>query len=544
MMEGTEEQEMDNSQPLTPVRRLMQYAYCRRLAYLEWVQQEWDDNYYTEDGRFVHRRVDVEKESHDQQPTTSVYLTAPMEALATKLDLLELDNGEAIPVEYKRGKPHNNEPALTEKVQLCAQALILRENGWACRKGYIYYDRLRRRLEVPIDDDLVDLTRTLHREMRDSFRLEAIPRPLVNDSRCGGCSLNGICLPEEVNYLNRRAVVVRSLRAPLEERYPLHLTEPGSKVGVSGEELVVRCRSEEIGRARLCETSEIILHGNCQISSQALRVCAREEIGVSFYSFGNWFVANLQGLSSKNVELRRAQYQTAFDPQRSLQVAQSIVAAKIHNQTVFLRRNLPSLDGSLVKELQRLKLKAIKAKGRESLLGLEGLAAKIYFGSLGKAFTGRSDFNNRRRRPPTDPVNAVLSFCYAMLARECGVVLHKVGFDPFQGFYHQPRYGRQSLALDLMEEFRTLLADSVTLRLFNTKQLKDDDFLRMGIGLRLKQAAKKRVVASFEARMTSQLTHPHFGYKVSYRRCLQLQARLLGRFLLGEIPSYPGLVTR
>ena len=98
MMEDTEEQEMDNSQPLTPVRRLMQYVYCRRLAYLEWVQQEWDDNYYTEDGRFVHRRVDVERESHDQQPTTSVYLTGPMEGLATKLDLLDLDNGEAAPV--------------------------------------------------------------------------------------------------------------------------------------------------------------------------------------------------------------------------------------------------------------------------------------------------------------------------------------------------------------------------------------------------------------------------------------------------------------
>jgi len=535
---------MDNSQPLTPVRRLMQYVYCKRLAYLEWVQQEWDDNYFTEEGRYVHRRVDEEKDSHDAQPTRAVHLAAPDEGLVTKLDLLELEDGVAVPVEYKRGSPHNGEPALTEKVQLCAQALILKENGWRCDTGFIYYDKLKRRKEVRFDGDLINLTRELHHEMRKTFRTNRIPEPLLNDNRCGNCSLNAICLPEEVNYLNRRAVNVRALRIPLEERYPLHLTEPGTKVGISGEQFVVRCKGEEVGRTRLCETSEIVLHGNCQISSQALRVCAREDIGVSFFSFGNWFVASLQGMSSKNVELRRAQYQAAFDPSSSLRIARAFVAAKIHNQSVFLRRNSSEVAPSVQKELQRLKLKALKSENRERLLGLEGLAAKLYFGSLPAAFSSPAEFDGRRRRPPTDPVNAVLSFCYAMLARECATALHKVGFDPFQGFYHQPRYGRQSLALDIMEEFRPLLADSVTLRLFNTKQVKVDQFARSGMGVRMNQSAKKKVIAAFERRMTEQLTHPHFGYKVSYRRCIQLQARLLGRYLLGEVPEYPGLVTR
>ena len=153
-------------------------------------------------------------------------------------------------------------------------------------------------------------------------------------------------------------------------------------------------------------------------------------------------------------------------------------------------------------------------------------------------------FETRNRRPPADPINAVLSFCYSMLCKEATVALHQVGLDPFQGFLHQPRYGRPSLALDLMEEFRPLIADSATLRVFNERRLTRDDFFFAGIGCSLKRASKKTLIAAFEQRMSEELTHPVFGYKASYRRCLSLQARLLARYLTREIDQYPGLETR
>lgn len=532
-------------EPLTPVRMLTQYVYCPRLAYLEWVQKEWADNYYTEDGNLTHRRVDAYSESVEAPVTRSLQLTAPKEGLVTKLDVMEQRFGEGTPVEYKRGKTPRDGPRPSELTQLAAQAIALRENGWRCRVGYLYYSGSKERYEVPITDELLDTTRAQHRQMKEQFRSGEIPPPLVNDKRCGDCSLNGICLPEEVNYLRRASQEVRPLWALHEEGHPLHLTDHGSKVGISGEQFVVSKDGDTVGKARVIDTSQINLHGNTQITTQAVRVCARAGIPVLYFGFGNWFTASLVGLPHRNVALRQAQYRASFDPGRCLFISRCFITAKIANQRVLLRRNSSRLDPSVLQEMQRLRVRAAKATSLESLLGLEGLAARHYFGAFPQMFKSASpSFQGRNRRPPTDPVNAVLSFCYAMLTKEATVALHSIGLDPYQGFFHQGRYGRPSLALDLMEEFRPLVADSVTLTLFNTKQLSDADFYFSGQACSLKQKAKKTVIAGFERRMSEELTHPLFGYKASYRRTLTLQARLLGRHLVDELETYPGLETR
>jgi CRISPR-associated endonuclease Cas1 len=150
----------------------------------------------------------------------------------------------------------------------------------------------------------------------------------------------------------------------------------------------------------------------------------------------------------------------------------------------------------------------------------------------------------RNRRPPTDPVNAVLSFLYAMLVRTWTVALSAVGLDPYRGFYHQPRYGRPALALDMMEPFRPLLADSVALQLVNTGELKANSFVARAGAVNLKPPARKAVVAAYERRLDQEITHPVFGYRVSYRRLMEVQARLLGRHLLGEIDQFPHITPR
>ena len=161
------------------------------------------------------------------------------------------------------------------------------------------------------------------------------------------------------------------------------------------------------------------------------------------------------------------------------------------------------------------------------------MAAKIYFAGFARLLKGTNDFNieGRNRRPPRDPVNAMLSFVYAMLVKELTVVLYAVGFDPMLGFYHRPRYGHPSLALDLAESFRPLVADSTVLTLVNNGEVTPASFIHRGGGVALTDAGRRAVIGAFERRMETLVTHPIFGYRASYRRILEIQARLLGRAL-------------
>jgi CRISPR-associated protein Cas1 len=188
-----------------------------------------------------------------------------------------------------------------------------------------------------------------------------------------------------------------------------------------------------------------------------------------------------------------------------------------------------------------------------TLLGIEGNAARLYFsafnGMLKPKVTQETsgwgfDFEGRNRRPPRDPINAMLSFAYAMLAKDLTVLAQVTGFDPYLGFYHQPHYGRPSLALDVMEEFRPIVADSVVISVVNNGVLSPDDFLQSGPSFALSPAGRKKFIQAYESRLSSEITHPIFGYRVSYRRILEVQLRLLGRWLTGEIADYPVFTTR
>lgn len=254
------------------------------------------------------------------------------------------------------------------------------------------------------------------------------------------------------------------------------------------------------------------------------------------------------GTLHKNVELRRLQYRTAEDPVAALGLARSFVATKIRNTRTFLRRNAEDVPDPTVEALRGLAEDAEGATAAASLLGIEGTAARLYFESFPRLLKRTDeqgaltfDFEGRNRRPPRDPVNALLSLAYALLAKDLSIVLQAVGFDPFLGFYHRPRYGRPALTLDLMEEFRPLVADSVVLNAINTGVVQRSDVVGRG-GFAGGRAGS--FLRAYERRMDELVTHPVFGYRVSYRRVLEVQARLLGRFLAGEIPEHPGFQTR
>lgn len=203
-----------------------------------------------------------------------------------------------------------------------------------------------------------------------------------------------------------------------------------------------------------------------------------------------------------------------------------------------------------LREMQRAVEATEAATSLGELLGIEGNAARVYFQNFAgmlKPDTGEAlafDFTTRSRRPPTDPVNALLSLAYSLLAKELTISARSVGLDPFVGFYHQPRYGRPALALDLMEEFRPLIADSAVLSAVNTGVVRPGDFIRSGLGVGLKPEARRNFVSAYERRLDEEITHPLFGYRVSYRRVLEVQCRLLARYLAEEIDEFPEFRTR
>ncbi|MCL4506659.1 MAG: CRISPR-associated endonuclease Cas1 [Chloroflexi bacterium] len=565
-----------------PARMVNEYAYCPRLAYLEWVQGEFMDSADTVEGRFRHRVVDQEKGSLPAAaaapaPDTesagepgadetiharSVWLSAVEESLTARIDLLEGAAGEVTPVDYKRGAAPTGclpEGAWeTDCVQLCAQGLVLRANGFTTGGGVLYYVESKTRVDVPFDDALVAHTRELTRAARHMAEGARIPAPLADSPKCVRCSLAPICLPDEVNLLAGGDTAasdsderVRRLMPARDDALPLYVQEQGARVGKSGEVFEAWLKDRKLGETRMFETSHIALLGSVQITTQAVSEALDRGIPVAYFSMGGWFKGLTHGPAHRNIVLRMAQYRAAFDPVRSLALARGFVAAKIRNTRTMLMRNHAALNEEIPVTLAQLAQESLAAGGEVTLLSIEAQAAKAYFGAFSGMLKVRGaeadwpfDFNGRNRRPPRDAVNALLSFAYSLLAKDFTVLAQVIGFDPYLGFYHHPRYGRPSLALDMMEEFRPLVADSVVLTVINTGVLVAKDFVQRGPAIMLTPGGRRKFLQAYEARLDTLITHPVFGYRISYRRVLEVQLRLLGRVLTGELDEYPGFVTR
>ncbi len=569
-----------------PVRMLNEFSYCPRLGYLEWVQGEWAENIETQQGTFGHRQVDkpdrqqIESPKDNNAPTLttldsqlstldskldsppeqiharSIMLSSDKEGLLAKLDLVELQGTTATPVDYKRGKvPDIPELAYEpERVQLCAQGLILRDNGYECNQGIIYFIASKRRVTIPFDDALIARTRELAIQFRTTAESGICPPPLDDSPKCPRCSLVGICLPDETNWLRQHNQIeappskdgLRKLLPTRHNALPFYVQHQGAFIGKTGERITVKMKNEKIADVRMLDISQVCVFGSVMFSAQAIKELTTHNIPICHFTYGGWFHSFTTGLVHKNVELRIQQYSAAADPARSLQVAKQLIVGKIKNCRTMLRRHLDDSNNPALSKLADYCQRVNDVDSKESLLGLEGMAAKIYFAEFFKLLPNHPDLstNNRNRRPPKDPVNAVLSFVYSLLTKELTIVLQSVGFDPMLGMFHTPRYGRPSLALDLAEEFRPLIADSTTLMVFNNGEVNASSFIQRAGAVAMTDAARKSVIKAFERRMDQEITHPIFGYKISYRRVLEVQGRLLARHIAGELPEYPNFITR
>jgi len=352
-----------------------------------------------------------------------------------------------------------------------------------------------------------------------------------------------------LNLLNERAAQPpRRLVASDPAAQPLYASTPGARLTKRGGRVVLIEDGEQVASRRLLDVSHFSVFGNVDVGSALLRECFDAGVPVLWFTHGGWFSGFALGMPSKNVTVRMRQHRAAAIG--ASQIAQAIVSSKIRNQRTLLRRHGGADAAQALTQLGTLARQAGAESKLASLLGIEGTAARIYFDRFTSLLRPASalgpgpTFAGRNRRPPTDPVNALLSFCYAMLIKDCTVALLAAGLDPYVGLYHQPRFGRPALALDLAEEFRPLVADSVVLTLVNNGEVSANDFVARAGGVALTNAGRRRVIAAYERRMRTELIHPVFRYRASYRRSLEIQARLLAAVLAGDLAAYRPLTTR
>jgi CRISPR-associated protein Cas1 len=587
------------AQPRMGVRNLHNFIYCPRLFYFQWVENIFQENADTVAGSHVHRNVDAPSKLNDPKDLglpegsklRSLRLESESLGLIGVVDIVEGGPDGAEIIDYKKGSARRDaegervakEP---DAMQVAAHALLLREHGVNAVRGAIYYAADKRRVPVDFSEELFTKVRKAIEDARAVAASGKCPPPLKNDARCLYCSAYPICLPNESLWWSKRrkpadtdgqiqfgfiaqsedAVRNQILEAldfaaestdkepTLQPPRPggddgevLVVQTPGAQIGQRGDELLVSVKGEDVRKLPGQQVRAIYCYGAVQMTAQAVSTCLELGIDVSYFSPAGRFLGMLGGLPASGVDARRGQYRLFEMPGVRLQLAREVIRAKIHNQRVMLMRNgdVPDRVTSLMASFRD---STESARDLTALLGIEGSAAALYFEQFESMLKQRDDWKfdwrGRNRRPPRDPVNALLSLGYSMLAKELTGVCYSVGLDPFLGFMHQPRYGRPALALDLMEEFRPLIVDSVAISLINRGELGPEDFIKSANGMFLTDKGRRPFWEGWFRRLDTEVSHPEFSYKMAYRRMLEVQGRQLWRFVRGEALTYHGFVTR
>ncbi|MFG6099909.1 type I-D CRISPR-associated endonuclease Cas1d [Leptothoe sp. ISB3NOV94-8A] len=283
---------------------------------------------------------------------------------------------------------------------------------------------------------------------------------------------------------------------------------------------------------------QVVLMGNPQVTGYALMYALELGMPVHYLStFGKYLGAALPG-HSRNGQLRLAQYGMYRDTEQRLLLVKAMITAKIHNQYAVLYRH-----GQKDNPLKQRKGMVAQQKTLDKVRGIEGLAAREYFANWANMLDKSWQFTGRNRRPPTDPVNALLSFAYALLRSQVTAAVHIAGLDPYIGYLHEVHHGQPAMVLDLMEEFRPLIADNLVLAAINNRAIQQKDFTESLGAYRLSDNGRKSFLQAFDRKMNDEFKHPVFGYRCSYRRAIILQARVLAKYLQEGI-EYKGLMLR
>ncbi|MEW6429320.1 MAG: type I-MYXAN CRISPR-associated endonuclease Cas1 [Thermodesulfobacteriota bacterium] len=560
--------EKTTDEPLIRVMALHALTYCERLYYLEEVEEirVADANVYS--GRRLHDKLDKGPEIY------TLELASERLGIRGKVDCVKRESGALVVSEHKRGKSKKGEEAWpSDRLQVLAYTLLLAEHtGETIDEGRIRYHADNKTIRIPIAMAEAEKELAAHvARARELRRTVERPPVAVAEHLCRTCSLAPVCLPEEERFAGRTdGEKAQRLFPPDDDRRIVHLVEQGASVRKDGEQFTILLPDTTKKQLPAMQIGALVLHGNIQMSTQCIHFCAAHNIGIHWLSYGGYYVGALQP-GAGGVQRRVRQYQALSDKTLCRELARRLALAKVDNQLRYLLRATrgdkpQGRDEETEQGIEQLRAcvrtlaaadtaVAADPSNQETdkepidiIRGHEGVAGRIYFGLLPKLLKlGNDDFlafDGRNRRPPRDPVNALLSFGYALLYRDCVAALQAVGLDPSLGFMHTPRSAAYPLALDIMDLFRLILWDIPLLGAINRRQWQKEDFVITGKQVWLNENGRRKAIGIYETRKQEKWKHPVLDYSLSYARTIELEARLLEKEWAGESGLFAALRLR
>jgi CRISP-associated protein Cas1 len=525
-----------------PISLVAHHAFCPRRAWLE-AMGETTDTHQVAVGTSAHGPSDDPSASRTRR-LRAVEVASEGLGVVGRCDLVEVDEtGRAVVVEYK-ATPVRRRAEVTEPmaVQVALQAEALRESGFDVAGAAVYFTEHQTRVPVPIGPAEVDLARQHVRGTADVLAATSAPEPLEDDRRCTRCSHAGVCLPDEraLGEVRRRVLVADP------DAQVLHLATPGARASIRAGRVRIEKRHELLGSVPVERVLALVAHGNIDVSSGLVRELLWRKTPIIWCSGTGRVVGWATSGRTPNGGPRVRQH-VASDAGH-LGLAREFVAAKICNQATLLRRHGSAVP--TVTALRGLQRQAGAAPSLVDLFGIEGDAAARYFAEFETMLVARVReeqglrFDTRTRRPARDPVNAALNLCYGLLLADVIRAVVTCGLDPHAGFLHTSGRNKPALALDLCEEFRAPVADSVVIGAFNNGEVGASDFSQVTGSCRMRDGARSALIAAYERRVLTQFKHPLFGYQVTWRRAMEIQARLVLGVVDGTQSSYRGIATR
>ena len=525
---------MNDEDPLT-IGVVAHHAFCPRRAWLE-VHGERTDTSQMAVGVRDHAAVD--------DPTTSrsarlrrIDVSSTELGVHGRCDTVEADEDGRLTVVEHKAAPVRRASVVTDpqRVQLALQAISLREHGYDVAGAAVWFSTTRTRVPVSLDDETLALARSHARACAAVLAGDRPPAPLEDDSRCRRCSHVSVCLPDE----HRGRASARRIGVADPGGRVLHLTTPGSRASLRRGRIEVRARDEEPRTVPLEQAVGLVIHGNADVSSALLREMLARGYPIVWCSWSGRVLGWAASADGPNGEARPRQHGLPNDVR--LGVATAIVAAKIGNQRRLLRRH--ELEGR--GQLADLRRAAAVCSSTGELFGVEGRAAARYFAVLGGALRPAwATIGERCARPAPDPVNAALNVAYSLLLADVVRAVAACGLDPAGGVLHSAGRNKPALALDLMEELRSPLADATVVAAVNNGELGEGSFRADLDAVRMTETGRKSLIAAYERRVSATFRHPQFGYEVTWRRAMEVQARMFLAVVMGETGTYRPIEVR
>jgi CRISPR-associated protein Cas1 len=521
-----------------PISLVVHQAFCPRRAWLE-VMGERTDTAQMATGTVEHGGTDDSGTSRVQR-LRGVDVRSVRLGISGRCDTLEVGvSGELTIVEYK-ATPVRRKAEVTRsmRAQLALQGIALTEMGQRVAGHAVYFTQHRTRIDVNLTADDLAEAEALVAQVRETIQGKTAPPPLEDDPRCTRCSHAAVCLPDE----RALTTVPRRIMIASPDGQVLHLATPGSRASIRQGRVEISRQGERVASVPVEHVQAVVVHGNADLTSGLIRELLWRNIVIAWCSSSGRITGWAASTQSPNGGPRHRQH--VQSERGRLDLAREFVAGKIANQATLLRRHGDSpATAAVLRGLQRA---AGQATSLNELFGIEGDAAARYFAGFSSmlAADAAATFRTRTRRPATDPVNAALNYAYGMLVSDVIRAILACGLDPHAGFLHSSERNKPALALDLCEEFRAPISDSVVLGVFNNGELSGADFSSVLGTVNLRDKGRKQLIAAYERRVAQEFRHPTFGYSVSWRRAMEIQARMVLGVIDGTQTSYKSIRIR